>query len=102
MDMHKLNRKGFTLLECLLVIYILSVFSLLILNYHPAHQEKEVNVFLNKYLCLQTKALTHYQHLKLLPNITFNEKGHVNLARTLMFGKHKLKIYLGSGAFRYE
>lgn len=103
--MHKLNKKGYTLLEMLVVLFVLTCLSLLSLNYKPFKKDNSVIFFLNDYLAKQTESMTKHKRLSHSLNysyITFNGKGHINLSRTLIFNKHKLKLYLGSGSFRYE
>jgi len=47
-------------------------------------------------LSLQSKAMVEGDTQK-MDEVSFNEAGHINLARTLKFGKNDLVMFLGMG-----
>lgn len=97
-----MTNKGFTLLEMLLVVMILSSLALLTLN-----NFKDLNndhlLFMNEYLKTQDEALTRKEELSLQEHgIFFYKSGRVNQARTININNHKIIIHLGNGYLTYE
>lgn len=88
--------KGYTLLEMLICLMIISVMALFALNYHKL-QELDHMYFLNDYLIFQSETILHKKASTYQKGITFNEMGHVNQARTINFGKYDVIIHLGNG-----
>ena len=95
------TNKGFTLLEMIIVLFILSSFMLLILsNSHSL--DLSSYYFMNDYLVNQAEAINSSRRKYLDYGISFNIEGHVNMARTINVGKHSIIIHLGTGYITYE
>ena len=97
-----MTNKGFTLLEMLLVVMMLSSLALLTLN-----NFKDLNndhlLFMNEYLKTQNEALTRKEEMSLSKyGIFFYKSGRVNQARTISINNHKVIIHLGNGYLTYE
>lgn len=97
-----MTNKGFTLLEMLLVVMMLSSLALLTLN-----NFKDLNndhlLFMNEYFKAQDGALTKREETSLSEHgIFFYKSGRVNQARTLNINNHKVIIHLGNGYLTYE
>lgn len=56
----------------------------------------EVEKYQSEVLVLQSEAMLNYETLK-LDNISFNEFGHINLARTIDLKEKQLVMFLGMG-----
>lgn len=90
------TNRGYTLLEMLLCLIIISMMSLFALNYHQLQQLDHL-YFLNEYLIMQSETIVDKKPSTFKNGITFNEMGHVNQARTIHFGKYDVIIHLGNG-----
>ena len=93
--------KGYSILEMLICLMIISSISLLALNYHKVLELDHFN-FLNEYLIRQSEAISTKKPSIYEKGITFNEMGHVNQARTINFGKYDVIIHLGNGYATYR
>ncbi len=87
---------GFTVLELCIVLFVVSLLSLLILPLWPQDflQDK---VWPEYYLMKQSEALRSAVHVALDDGIVFNERGNVNQARTLIKNHKKIIVELGGG-----
>ena len=100
------SRKGFTLTEMLLTLFLLCMLTLLVLPYRQSTGQS-YDCFPDQYLYLQSDALrraedTDYEDPlgELFLPIHFNGSGNVDLARTLPFtvrGYERIVIELGGG-----
>ena len=57
---------------------------------------------MNRYLSVQSEAISEKQNRPLEKGVLFYSMGVVNQARTIDFGKHKVIIHLGNGYVTYE
>lgn len=100
MDIVYMN-KGFSMLEMLICMFILTAISTIALN-----NNKSINLehfdFLNNYLSKQTYAYVNKQDINIKNNININSMGHVNQARTIDFDGHSVIIHLGNGYATYQ
>ena len=98
--------KGFTLLEILIVLIIISTISIIYLP-HKLNIDLSHYTFIDNYQALQIEAIKDSKKL-LYPNIYslypiyFNKKGDVNMAQTISINNHHLIIHLGNGYLTYE
>jgi len=100
------QNKGFTLLDCLLIMFIISMISVISIS-HIKVLEFNEKYFISDYLTKQVDSLinkqtTYYVNKYSKYPIYFNEKGNVNMAQTVYVDNHKIIIFLGSGCLRYE
>ena len=84
------------MIEMLLVMMLISAFSLIALKKH-SKLDLEAYYYLNDYLYVQAEAMLKRQDRVYDKGVTFNGMGHVNLARTISFGKHEVIVHLGNG-----
>jgi len=96
-DKVTMTNKGFTLLSMILTLMIISSCLLLTLK-----NKNEVSVshitFMNEYLDLQSDSLLYCSDNYIDEyGIHFNNKGHINKARTIEIGNHKIILHLGNG-----
>ena len=97
----KTNRKGFTLLEVLISLFIISSFLVLCLrNYSDINLEHYY--FMNDYLSQQSEAMVKKKKKYLDYGISINEMGHPNVSKTINIGRHNIIIHLGNGYITYE
>jgi len=96
-----MKHKGYTLLELLIVLMIISSLSLLSISKY-SDLNLDYLYFINDYLNNQANALCSNQTVSYKRGISFNSKGHVNMARTINFARHDVVIHLGSGYLTYE
>ena len=97
MDM-RISNKGFSLLEMCVVLFVISVFMMLLpTNIHSL--ETEYYAFVDKYLYLQSTAMKQATSISFEEyNVRFNQKGNVNQARTIYFkNEHTIIVELGGG-----
>ncbi len=81
------------MLVALLLIGAMSLISLRMESYRlPDHY-----YFLNDYALSQSEAIKEKRGLVFSDGISFNPMGHINMARTIDFGKKKVTLNLGSG-----
>ncbi|MDO4500249.1 MAG: prepilin-type N-terminal cleavage/methylation domain-containing protein [Erysipelotrichaceae bacterium] len=95
------NRRGYTLLEVLIVVLILSSMAVVSLSKN-VFVEVEHYEFMNEYLKGQIEAMVNREYVHLDNGIYFNENGHVNMANTYCFDRHKVISHLGNGYLSYE
>ena len=95
------NKKGFSMLEMLVCICILSAFTLL-----STSNFTDLNLdhyyFINNYCLDQSRAMLDKESIDVGKGVYFNAMGHVNQARTIDFGKHQVIIHLGNGYATYK
>ncbi len=97
-----MNNKGFSLLEMLLTMMLISSLSLLALKNYSFIDLSHLD-FLNDYLISQNEALTNRQTIALNNHdIYFYPSGRVNRANTIKINNHKIIIHLGNGHIAYE
>ena len=82
--------------EMLAVLFIIASFSLISLRKY-SRLDLEAYYFLNDYLTVQADALLKRKPSGFEKGISFNEMGHVNMGRTVSFGRHDVIIHLGNG-----
>jgi len=102
-------KKGYTLLELLVVMIVLSGLFLLTLNrditlnldqYYLASDilVKESQAILNH----ERQEIDDYYNQYLKGNLYINENGHINRAQTIDFDNHKIIVHIGNGYLTYE
>lgn len=103
MDVHTLNRKGFTLLEMCVVVFIISLLTV-VMHAGVFHLDSAYYGFYDQYLFLQSQAMTSHTRVNFdTYPITFNEKGNIKQARTISFERHRTIILeLGGGRLVYQ
>ena len=93
--------KGFTLLESLVSVLIITTLMVLSLrNYHGINLDHYL--FMNNYVESKSIAIKNYERVDFESGISFNEMGHVNMARTIGLNNHSIIIHLGNGYMTYE
>lgn len=101
MDIVSLIKKGFSMLEMLVCMIILSSFLLLTIN-NTNYLNVDHYSFLNNYLYSQSCSIVDCKQINLDKGIYFNSMGHVNQARTINIANHNIIIHLGNGYVTYE
>lgn len=101
MDIVSQTNKGYSLIDLLLSLFVISSLTLLSLNHHST-LNLDHYYFLNEYLLKQSEVILNKQADIFKNGITFNNMGHVNLARTIYFGDHEVIIHLGNGYATYK
>ena len=96
MDIVLKNKKGFSMLEMLVCICIVSAITILSIN-STNNLDVDHYYFINDYLLKQSEAMKNRENVDVGKGIYFNNMGHVNQARTIDIGKHSLIIHLGNG-----
>lgn len=102
--MLKFRPKGFTLLEMLLVMFIVSFISGWTLQYQMP-TSNPVKLFEQHYLYQQVRALAIKQKTTLpttnsnVSLLTFNARGAINQAQTIKFNKTLFVVQLGMGRY---
>ena len=97
MDM-RISNKGFSLLEMCVVLFVISVFMMLLpTNIHSL--ETEYYAFVDKYLYLQSTAMKQATSISFEEyDVRFNQKGNVNQAKTIYFkNERSIIVELGGG-----
>ena len=101
--MRLLNR-GYTLIELVIVLVIISLFSFFFMN-NKFEIDERYHIFGNEYNLKKSYAIASSESIvyDAINNISFNEKGNVNAAKTIHFdnGK-KIIIELGFGVLNEE
>lgn len=100
---------GFTLLEMLLVLILLSILTLMALPVKPLLVSKDLTRhFKETVLLSQIKAIANGETVSLthpydsnVGYLSFNSLGNINQAQTIQVGDHFFIFQLGSGRF-YE
>ncbi len=88
-------------MELLIVLFIISTMSLLAVNHHHSVETGHFD-FLNRYLLTQSEAILGRKSETCAGGVWFNEMGHVNMGRTISFGRHEVVIHLGNGYATYR
>jgi len=96
-----LKDKGFTILETLICLLVISIFCLLSISYYHDIDYDYV-YFINDYLQEQSKALTNREKVELDYGLAINDMGHPSRADSIMIGKHKVIVHLGNGYITNE
>ena len=95
------TKKGYTLIETLVILLIVTSLTLISLtNYNELSLEQFY--LMNDYCYNQSLAIKNTERISLNNEISFNELGHVNRAKTININGHKIVIHLGNGYFVYE
>ncbi len=79
-----------------MVLFIIASFSLISLRKY-SRLDLQGYYFLNDYLSTQADTMLHRRPSVFANGISFNEMGHVNMGRTISFGRHEVIIHLGNG-----
>lgn len=95
--MVKLRNSGFTLIEVLLVLFTITLFSLVFI---PSKVEFE-NHLINPITC-QLYAMSHKDKCVFINDLSFNENGNINKAQTRIIFNKECVFQLGMGRFRCE
>lgn len=107
--MRSKTRKAFTMIEMLMVVLMLSIFSSVFYLSYP-NNDYEHYYFMDDYLVTQSEAMAdnrdylfenNYNYKGSFP-IRFTKNGRVNNAQSLMFERAKVIIRLGNGNLKYE
>lgn len=98
MRMDKRNNDGFTLVEILLVMVIITFISGLFIA--PAIVQKET-VILNA-VDSQLKAMATGQRVSFKDGLHFNHRGNINQAKTLQINGKRCVFQLGMGRYYCE
>ena len=96
-----ITNKGFTMLEMLIGICIISSLSLLFLNINHNLDLSHYS-FMNDYLLKQSEIMLNKKEEVFEKGVRFNSMGHINQARTIHFNIHKVILHLGNGYVTYE
>lgn len=101
MDIALKTNDGFTLLEMLICLFIISAISLLtITNFKDLNLEHYY--FMNDYLYNQSSAIKDKKKKYLDYGLSINKSGHINMAKTIKINGHNIIIHLGNGYITYE
>ena len=90
------STKGFTLLEMLLSLFVITGMLLLNISRHST-LHLDHYYFASDCLYIQSQAMIERSGQYAGNNVNFNSMGHVDLARTIDFGQHKVIVHLGNG-----
>ena len=98
MDM-RISNKGFSLLEMCVLLFVISVFMMLLpTSIHIP--DTEYYAFVDNYLYLQSTAMKQAKSISFEEyNVRFNQKGNVNQAKTIYF-KNERTIIVERGGGR--
>lgn len=95
-----MSAKGFTLMECLIVLFCLGIFLRTVpVVKEPVLERKESWAL--EYLKVQSGAMALKQ-AQIYEGIHFNERGYVEKGRTLSLKKGKVIIRIAQGRLRFE
>lgn len=91
--------KGFTLVELLVTIVVISILTLIYLPYANFQYEDNLYTFYNSYLETQSKAIRYSEKMSMEEDdtIVFSPNGNVNQAKTIYFEQSSIVIELGGG-----
>lgn len=101
MDTVLATKKGYTMLEMLVVMIIVCAVASLGLR-KISNVNYEQYIFMNEYCKKQSEAIMKVEKVEYEKGIYFNEMGHVNMARTIEINNHNIVIHLGNGYLTYE
>ncbi len=96
----QLSDKGYSLLEMILVLFILSVFILMITPIYRAGVRRNSSLIINEIVMVQYEAILQsyyeeYDHEEVY--IRFNRIGNVNMANTYDIEGNEIVVSLGTG-----
>lgn len=104
MDMLKYRLRGYTLLEMILVVWIMAMVSTFTLTIRIP-SSSEFTLFEHQYLNAQIQALAKKKSIFLktpqsnVARLSFNANGNVNQAQTIQINKTKFIVQLGMGRY---
>lgn len=93
------SNKGFTLVELILTISIITSSGLLSIHYWQNTKLEKPNIDI---LFSQTEAMKKQKTIKLSNNLWFNANGNINQAQTVKLKEKKCVFQLGFGRFYCE
>ena len=93
------NSSGFNLVEILLVVFIISILSLLFISPFISQNDKSKT---NSILYKQLMAMRDLERTEFDKELWFNEKGNINRAQTKKIGNKTCVFNLGFGRFSCE
>lgn len=97
-----MNNKGFTLLEMILTIFIVTSFFMLMIT-RITNPDLSWIYFSNEYIEKQADSLINRKDNNMNNYlIHFNMNGKVNKAQTIPIGNKSIVIHLGTGYVTYE
>lgn len=91
-----MNRKGFSMLEMLACLIIISAFMLVSIS-NTNKLNLEHYEFLNKYELSQSQAILNREETSVGYGLHLNNMGHINQAKTIEFANHSVILHLGNG-----
>lgn len=101
MELRLVNKQGFTTLELLLVLFVVTISVVLGSVVVPTI---ELNQFKNEYLLTQLQAMSQSKRIELnsefdsnVSRLSFNAFGHVNQAQTIIARNKQYTVQLGMG-----
>lgn len=94
-------KKGYSLVEMLVTLSIISIFTLLVL-YNAHFLDLSHLFYINDYLYTQSESLTNRGSNSYKDGIRFNSMGRVNSAKTIKIGNHEIIIHLGTGYVTFK
>lgn len=101
----KQHNRGYTLLEMMLVLTVISLMTTqLLLTHRPIKKGNDIH-FENNYLLHQIKSISTKSTYTLetknsnVSTLSFNAFGNVNSAQTIIFDDFKIVIQLGMGRY---
>lgn len=89
-------KKGFSMLEMLVCLCIISAFMLVSIS-NTNRLNLDHYYFLNDYELKQSQAILNREETPVGSGIYFNSMGHVNQAKTIEFKNRSVVIHLGNG-----
>lgn len=95
MKMVKQHSSGFTLIEILLVLMMISLLTLILGM--PVIVSK--SRFVSDVASYQLKAMANYKTIDFTKGITFNHKGNINAAKTISIQGYRCVFQLGMGRY---
>ena len=97
----RFTNKGYTLLEVLLTVLLVAMMSVLAISFFEK-PEFDHYFFMNDFLRAQSRSLAFHQREDLNEGLHFTADGHINLGKTLNYGKHNVIVHIGNGFLTYE
>lgn len=108
MDKRIVN-EGFILVELLVVILVIGIMLQFSLVFRINDKNLKVNQFITDLLFYQTVALSKYksiivqhEYISNVNYLSFNQKGHINQAQTIMIDDINCTVLLSLGRIRCE
>lgn len=100
-----MNKKGFSLLEILLTLFVISSLTVLLIS-HLSTPNLDHIYFMNDYIKCQSEAICERENIQMNnsygKSIDFNKDGKVNMGQTVDINNHKIVIHIGTGYPTYE